>query len=476
MAAFIHMRSPFRFLFLLSALMLAVAATAAAPTKVFTLPVDDEIGSTTWRIVKSGLAEARRCNADIVVVHLNTYGGEVGAADSIRSALMRHPAPVVALVDKNAASAGALIALACDTVYMVPGASMGAATVVNGADGTAMPDKYQSYMRAMMRSTAESHGRRLPPDPLAGEWRRDPVVAEAMVDSRVAIPGLIDSTKVLTFTSDEAIRHGYAEGMADDIPDMLSKLGIDDYSIERYEPAWIDHLIGFLSNPALKAVLISLILIGIYWEVQIPGAGVPVTVSILAAILYFLPLFLEGGAMSPWIIVLFAAGVALIVLEVFVVPGFGVTGISGILCVAAALVWALAENISLDMPARPDGSAPVMAAVGRAILWFAGAVAAAIGFSVWLTSRRGPAVVKRISELTHSQDVSKGYIGVDMSLRRYIGKEGVASTPLRPSGRITIDGICLDAIAEHGFIDAGTTVVVTRHSGAQLYVVISQKS
>ncbi|MDE5750417.1 MAG: ATP-dependent Clp protease proteolytic subunit, partial [Duncaniella sp.] len=201
-----------------------LAIASGAQTRVYMLRLDDEIGSTTWHTTRQALAEAADEEPDLLLVHLNTYGGSVVHADSIRTALMRAPWPTVAFVDNNAASAGALIALACDTVVMTPGASMGATTVVNGTDGAAMPDKYQSYMRAMMRSTAESHGR-----DSAGQWRRDPIIAEAMVDPRVEVDGLIDSTRVLTFTTDEAIRWGYADGKAQNIGTLLSDLGIHDY-------------------------------------------------------------------------------------------------------------------------------------------------------------------------------------------------------------------------------------------------------
>lgn len=461
---------PVRHILLLLLLILPSINLFSAPTRIYILPIDMEIGSTTWRFVHSGLEEARRENADMILVHLNTYGGEVSAADSIRTALMRYPAPVVALVDNNAASAGALIALACDTVYMVPGASMGAATVVSGSDGTAMPDKYQSYMRAMMRATAERHGRVSDGD--STRWRRDPLIAEAMVDSRVIVPGLIDSTKVLTFTTDEAIHWHYADGSARDIPDMLSQLGIDDYTTTSFTPSWIDHLIGFLTHPGFKAILITLIMLGIYWELQTPGVGFPLTVAIIAALLYFLPLFLGGEHFSPWIALLFALGAILLILEIFVIPGFGIAGIAGITAMACALIWGLAESLQFSAPHLPDNDMgrSFLSALSEAILWFFGALAVTIGISVWLTSKRGPKILTRTTELTHSQDIDKGYIGVDMSIADMIGRSAVTVTPLRPSGKIAIDGEQYDAVAIGGFINAGKRVVVKRHSGAQLYV------
>ncbi|MDE6037368.1 MAG: nodulation protein NfeD, partial [Duncaniella sp.] len=252
-----------RLVSLIIGLICALTAGAGNATKVYMLRLDDEIGSSTWHYTREAINEAVTSDASVLLVHLNTYGGSVAHADSIRTALMRCPMPVVAFVDNNAASAGALIALACDSVYMRTGASMGAATVVNGSDGAAMPDKYQSYMRAMMRATAESHGHTVPGDSLSS-WRRDPLIAEAMVDPRVIVPGLIDSTRVLTFTPEEAMKWGYAEGKADSVGDVLDAVGVNEYVIEEYHPAWYDRLIGFFTNPAVQAVLIMIIIGGIY--------------------------------------------------------------------------------------------------------------------------------------------------------------------------------------------------------------------
>ncbi|MDE6049343.1 MAG: nodulation protein NfeD, partial [Paramuribaculum sp.] len=290
---------------------------------VYVLPLKDEIGSTTWQHTRSALDEAKRIDADILLIHMNTYGGSVLHADSIRTALLHFPKPVIAFVDNNAASAGALIALACDTVFMRQDATMGAVTVVNGSDGSAAPDKYQSYMRAMMRATAESHGK----DSL-GKWIRDPQIAEAMVDPRVSVKGLIDSTRVLTFTAGEAKKWGYSNGIAENIDGVMKGIDVDDYRIKEFSATWIDSLLGFLTNPAVQGILIMLIVGGIYFELQTPGMGFPSVVAIMAAVLYFLPLYLTGIA-SSWVILLFLVGLLLLLLEIFVIPGFGIAGIAG---------------------------------------------------------------------------------------------------------------------------------------------------
>lgn len=431
---------------------------------VYMLRLDDEIGSSTWRYTRQALDEARKRNSDMLLVHLNTYGGSVVHADSIRTALLNFPGPVVAFVDNNAASAGALIALACDSVYMRGGASMGAVTVVNGADGAAMPDKYQSYMRAMMRATAESHGKLT--DSLGNQkWRRDPLIAEAMVDSRVEVPGLIDSTRVLTFTADEAVKWGYAEAKAESVDDVMAQLdhSPESYSIEEYRPDWLDHLIGFFTNPAVQAVLIMIIVGGIYMELHSPGVGFPSAAAIIAAVLYFLPLYITGIA-SSWIILLFVLGVMLIVLEVFVVPGFGITGIAGITCICAAVILGLIEHYTFSLSHLNAD------AVWSSMVIFLAGIFLAVGAIWYLTSSHGPKWVRRHTELMLTQQVKDGYIGVDMAPVNYIDLEGAAVTDMRPAGKVEINGEVLDAVATRGFIHAGSRVRVMKYENAQIYV------
>ena len=195
--------------------------------------------------------QATELNADIVLIHLNTYGGLVDAADSIRTALLNFPKPTWVFIDNNAASAGALISIACDSIYMRKGANIGAATVVTQTQEAA-PDKYQSYMRSMMRSTAQAQG-------------RDPRIAEAMVDPDVFIDGIVDSGKVLTFTTEEAIANNYCDGEAESIEEIIKKNNIADYEIISQEITWQDKFIGFLINPVVSGLLIMLIIGGIYF-------------------------------------------------------------------------------------------------------------------------------------------------------------------------------------------------------------------
>ena len=287
-------------------ILLFVLATLAAfaqevnKKKVFLLNIKSEITPATRRQVSQAFTEADSVKADVFLIHMNTYGGTVVDADSIRTRILQSKIPVYVFIDNNAASAGALISIACDGIYMRPGGSIGAATVVNQT-GAAMPDKYQSYMRSTMRATAEAHGKdttiTASGDTII-DWFRDPKIAEAMVDERIFIEGVSDTGRVLTFTPSEAMENGFCEGTAENVNEVLQQIGIDDYELFEYEPTFIEKIIGFLVHPMLSGLLIMAIVGGIYFEMQSPGIGFPLGIAILAALLYFMPLYLEGLALN----------------------------------------------------------------------------------------------------------------------------------------------------------------------------------
>ena len=245
---------------------------------------------------------------------------------------------------------------------------------------------------------------------------------------------------------------------------MLSALNYDNnYAVIEYHPTWMDHLIGFLTNPAVQAFLIMVIVGGIYMEMHSPGVGFPSAAAIIAACLYFLPIYITGIA-SSWIILLFVAGFILVVLEMFVVPGFGVTGISGIVCISLALIFGLIENYTFSITYASSSS--LWLSLG---IFFAGLILAVV--AIWyLTSSHGPKWVRRHTDLMTELRNSDGFIGVDMQPVRYVGHEGVAVTDMRPAGKVEINGETLDAVAVMGFIHAGTRVKVTKYENAQIYV------
>lgn len=433
---------------------------------VYKLNIKQEITKATWRQTKQAFDAADSVGATLFLIHMNTYGGTVQDADSIRTRILQSKIPVVVFVDNNAASAGALISLACDSIYMRPGGSIGAATVVNQT-GAAMPDKYQSYMRSTMRATAEAHGK----DTLivAGDtlftWRRDPMIAEAMVDPRVYIEGIIDTGKVLSFTPEEAIRNNYCEGLAETVDEVLVKNGHENARIVEYKPTWIEKIIGFLVHPVISGLLIMAIIGGIYFEMQSPGIGFALGVAILGAILYFAPLYLEGLA-EHWEILLFIAGLILLGVEIFVTPGFGVPGIFGISFIFLGLLLSLLHNVRFNF----EGVS--LWKVGIAMATVATGVTAGFGGALWLgnklfSARRGPFGHLALQKV---QEVSEGYVSIDNTLLLLKGKTGTAKTVLRPSGKVEIEGEVYDAVTSGEFIEKGATVTVLRIEATQLYV------
>ena len=441
-------------------LLLLLTLTAFAKQVIYEIPINDEINSKSWIYIQRGLEEANKLKADLIIIHLNTYGGELSFADSIRTALLNSEIPVVMFIDNNAASAGARISLACQRIYMRKGGSIGAATVVSGTDGEQMPDKYQSYMRAMMRSTAEAHGK----DSL-DRWIRDPLIAEAMVDDRVIVPHLIDSGKTLTLTTKEAIEWRYCEGQVESIKELLQAESIpeDSYTLHTYKPTAMHSLLGMLTSTILRSILIMLIIGGIYFELQSPGIGFPLVVSIVAAILYFAPLYIEGLA-ANWEIIIFFVGVALIILELFVIPGFGIAGIAGICLVVFGLVFSLIDNVNFNFErVSLQNLSEALFTVTIGLLLSAGGI-------IYLSNTIGSKGIFRKLALQSYQPTDEGYIGVPTEPEAHVGQTAIAATDLRPVGKVQLGNEMLDAIAETGFITKGSNVTIIKYTTGQVVV------
>ena len=421
-------------------------------TIVYKFDIKEEIAPPVWRQTQAAFKQAAEANVDYILIHMNTYGGAVDAADNIRTKILESTVPVMVFIDNNAASAGALISIACDSIYMRSGANIGAATVVDG-EGKPLPEKYQSYMRSTLRSTAEA-------------THRNPKIAEGMNDPRIYIPGVNDSGKVITFTVTEAIKNGYCQAKAESIEEVMQKAGITNYEIIEYKKTTIESIVDFLLKPAVSGLLIMLIIGGIYFEFQSPGIGFPLFAAVFGAILYFAPLYLEGLA-ANWEILLFIVGVILLLLEIFVIPGFGVVGISGIICIVFGLTLSLvgslpSESSPIDLPSS-DGFL-------KALMTVIVSVFVSLAVSVYLGSKfiKSTLFSKYILHATQNSD--KGYVSADATINNLVGKSGVAYTILRPVGKIQIGEDIYDAVAENSFIEKGESIEVIKFESAQLFV------
>ena len=436
-------------LLLISSIFSSSYAQDNTMVKVLHLKIQQEIDPRTNRYSELGLEKADEIDADFVILELDTYGGALNDADDIRTRILEYDKPVYAFINKDAASAGALISIACDSIYMAKGSSIGAATVVT-QDGAAAPDKYQSYMRSIMRSTAEAKG-------------RDPRMAEAMVDEDIDLDSIATEGKILTLSTSEAIKYGFCEAEVTDIDEIMKRSGITNYEVEVFSLGATEKIIALFLNPFVSGILILIIIGGIYFELQTPGVGFPILASIVAVILYFVPNYLNGLA-ENWEIVLFLVGVILIALEVFVIPGFGVAGVLGLICTLGSLILVMLNNDFLDFSFVPTEEIFVSTAV--VITGLLGAIVVMfLGGARLLNSN----VFKRVA-LAETQDKEQGFTSTFYKEKSMIGQQGKAYTRLRPSGRIEIDGEIYDAYTRGNFIEEGVSVEVISDEGTSLKV------
>jgi len=423
--------------------------------KVLVMEIRSEIDARTNRYVELAFDEVEEIGADLIVINMDTYGGALYDADDIRTRMLETEIPVYVFINKDAASAGALISIACDSIYMAPGASIGAATVVNGGTGEAAPDKYQSYMRSIMRATAEATG-------------RDPKIAEAMVDQNLEVDSISSAGEVITFSTSEAIKYGYCEAEVNSIEELLARSGLEpeEYEITVFERDVTEQIIAFFLNPFVSGILILVMLGGVYFELQTPGIGFPLIAAVIALVLYLVPYYLNGLA-ENWEIAAFFVGAVLIILEVLVIPGFGVAGITGLILTIGSLILVMLNNNNFDF--FFVGAGEVIKAVTTALAGMMGGIILMFFGGVRLANSD---VFKRVS-LESTQSRSEGYTS-NTKTGTFVGKEGEAYTVLRPSGKILIDDELYDAYTRGDYINRGSRVVVVSDEGTSLRVKLAK--
>ena len=417
--------------------------------RVMVMEIKSEIDPRMLRYVKLAIEHAEETKADLVIVDMDTYGGVLTDAKEIVDIIMDFKKPIWVFINSDAASAGALISIACDSIYMSPGASIGAATVVEGAGGQAAPDKYQSYMRSIMRATAEENG-------------RDPRIAEGMVDEKVVIDSIKQEGKVITFTTSEALKYGYCEAKVESIEDILKRNKVENYEIEYFRLGAVEKIISFFLNPFISGLLILVIIGGIYFELQTPGIGFPLFAAIIALVLYLVPYYLNGLA-EYWEILALLVGLILIILEIFVIPGFGVAGVLGIGMTVGSLILIMLNNDFFNFDFVPLGDivvamfATVGGITGGVLLLFLG------GARLTQTN-----AFKRMA-LTDTQEKDQGYTA-NFNEVPMAGKTGFAYTILRPSGKVIIDGKIYDAFTRGEYVEKEERIEVIDEESSTLRV------
>jgi membrane-bound serine protease (ClpP class) len=428
---------------LLAIAALAVGAVPAAGQSpvVYRVPVTGTIELGIAPFIKRAIAEAEAAGARAVILDVNTLGGRVDAALQIVDAISAAKVPVYAFVDPRAISAGALISIATDSVFMVADATMGASTVVD-AEGSKVSEKAQSVMRAQFRAIAERRG-------------LDPRIGEAMVDETIAIEGVVEEGKLLTLTAQEAERVGYGIEVAG-FDDVLTRLGIAGAEIVRPRANWAESLVRFLSHPLVAPILLSIGVLGLVIEIKTPSFGVAGLVGLVSLGAFFGSHLIIG--LAGWEeVILLGAGLIALGIEVFVVPGFGVAGIISILCVASAVFLALI------------GSLPTWADVARASGILATSVGI-IGVAIYLIVRNLP-TSNRWRGLLLQAETSRddGFVSAEVR-PDLVGQRGVALTDLHPSGTAQVAGERFDVVSEGGFVPRGAPVRIVRAEGYRVVV------
>jgi membrane-bound serine protease (ClpP class) len=419
----------------------------AAPL-VYVAPVEGIIDLGLAPFVERVLEEAAAAGAAAVVLEINTFGGRVDAAVKIRDALLKAQLPTVAYVNRRAISAGALISLAAQHLVMAPGATIGAATPVQmgqpGAGAQAVSEKTVSYMRKEFRATAESR-------------KRPGQIAEAMVDADIAIRGITEKGKLVTLTTDEALKHKVAEHRADSLPAALERLGIAGAELRTLSPNWAENTVRFLTHPILSSLLVTIGMLGIIIELRTPGFGVPGAIGVGSLAAFFWGHWLVQ--LAGWGELLLAlGGVALLLVEFFIIPGFGIAGILGILALLAALVMSVVgSGVTAEF---------FMLAAGRILLSLLLALVAS--FVLLRFMPRTPIGRKLILETGLGAGLESG--SAPESDLRWLGKRGRTTTPLHPAGIADIEGVRVDVVSEGELIESGTPIEVIRVDGNRVVV------
>ena len=430
-------------LVLAGVLALPPGAGAQGAGPVYRIPVTGTIEQGLAPFIVRSLREAARAGAPFAILDLDTPGGRVDAAERIADAVRDAELPVYAFVDRRAFSAGALIALACDSIFMRPGAVIGAATPVSGQTGEKLPEKYVSAMRGEFRALAEERG-------------IDPRIAEGMVDEQIEIPGIKPRGQLLTLSTSEAVRHGVAVAEVADFDALLAALGRPGTAVVSMRTNWAEAVVRFLSNPVIASLLMTLGVLGLVLELKTPHFGLAGLAGFICLALFFGSHWIVG--LAGWEeLILIGLGLIAIGIEIFVVPGFGFAGVLG--------GGAVAGGLFLSMIGRfPTGAdlGQAAAGVGVGLLVVAAVVVAFL--------RHLPAS-KRLAGILHlgSAQSAEGFVSAPVR-KDLVGKAGVTVSELRPVGVAEIAGERVDVTTEGQFLASGTAITVVRAEDLRVVV------
>lgn len=419
----------------------SVSTSELQSGSVYIIPVDQDIERGLQKFMERGFIEATEMNASLIVLEINTPGGRIDTAHNIVDIIRNSKIPTVAYIHGDAASAGSYIALNANKIAMAPGSMIGAAALVDGITGKRIDDpKLVAYWKSLMSGAAEVS-------------KRNPKIAQGMTDVNMVVemPEINDTKEkgeIISLTSEQALKVGYADTIATTTEEVVSWMGYSTDDIFHVEQSGAEKLAEFLTSPVVMTLLLFMGIAGVIIEIIVPGFGVPGILGIIGFVLYFFGNYVAGFAGSEtW--VLFIVGIIMLVLELFV-PSFGILGLLGS---ASLIVGVVRAAYSTSHVALSLGVASVCALIVIIIV--------AIVFK-----KRG--VWNRFI-LSDSLTKEKGYIPV-LSKDNLLGKEGISVTPLRPAGTVTIEGERVDVVTDGEFIAKNTAVCVMKVEGSRIVV------
>jgi membrane-bound serine protease (ClpP class) len=422
-----------------------IAAQTPTPV-VYVISIEGTIDLGLAPFLTRTIREAEGAGAAAVLLEINTFGGRVDAAVVMRDALLNSRVRTIAFVNQRAISAGALIALACDTLVMTRAGTIGAAAPVLSGGGETQPadEKTVSYVRTEFRATAEARN-------------RPPEFAEAMVDADVEIEGVIVRGKLLTLTASEALGYGVADLTADTLDGALEAAGLANAQVQNTRQTWAETLVRFLTSPVVSSLLMTVGLLGLLVEIRTPGFAVPGAIGVMSLGLFFWGQWIVQ--LAGWEeLLLVSLGVLLLAFEVFVFPGVTVAGAAGVV--------ALVAGLGMSLVGAGATVSVIITVLGRVAMSILLAMAGAFAFFHMLP--RLP--FGRRLVLSTGMPAGMGYVSAPNRERGWLGRTGTVLSPLRPAGIAEIDGARLDVVSDGGFIDAQTQIEVTRVDGNRIVV------
>jgi len=424
---------------------------------VYRIPIQGTIDLGLPPYISRELAEAEKNNALAVIFDIDTFGGRVDAATQIKDAILDSDLLTVAFINRRAISAGALISLSCEKIYMTGGASVGAATAVD-MSGKKGSEKVISFMREEMASTAEKRS-------------RNTAIARGMVDEELTFTHIVlsgDSIvvddlegrkegKLISMTTQQALKYGIADGTAENMDALLDSLGLSAVSVTESTENWSEAVVRFLTNPVVASLLTTFGFLGILFELQSPGWGIPGFVGLTCLILSLGASYIAKLATMSDFLFIFA-GIGFLLLEALVIPGFGIAGIGGILLMVYGLYMLLLPDVPVGDEILSQATDGLLIGIIGGVIGLYLLVKMMIRTQFWqqLTS---PGIQKK----------EDGYT-TTFGWETLIGQIGTAESDLHPSGWVIIEDQRVFVVSEGEFLDKGTAVKILSVDGNRVVV------